>query len=398
MAEAPWLTIVGLGEDGPDGLPPASRDALARAEVVMGAARHLSLLRDLGAERVEWPVPFADGLPKLLGFRGRAVVVLASGDPFWFGAGSVVARHLAPGEWRALPGVSSFALAAARLGWPLERVACHGLHAAPLAQLRAGLAPGARAIVLLRDGAAVGDLARFLTDAGFGESTLTVMEALGGPRERIRTTTAEGYTLEDVAHPVCVGVEIAGGGAVLPLAPGRAETWFDHDGQITKAPVRAMTLAALAPTPGAHLWDIGAGSGSVAIEWLLAGPDLTATALEADETRAARIAENASRLGVASRLEGITGRAPEALATLTRSPDAVFIGGGLSEALLTALWACIAPGTRVVANAVTLEGEALLAGLPGGDLMRIEIARAAPLGAKRGWKSAYPIVQWSGRR
>lgn len=364
----------------------------------MGAARHLGLLPELAAERVEWPVPFADGIARLLELRGRAVVALASGDPFWFGAGAVLARHLEPGEWRALPGVSTFALAAARMGWPLEAVACHGLHAAPIERLRPALAPGVRAIVLLRDGAAVGGLAEYLTQAGFGPSALTVLEALGGPRERCRQAVAETYALKGVAHPVCVVVEVAGRGAVLPGVAGRSEDWFRNDGQITKGPIRAMTLAALAPAGRAHLWDIGAGSGAVAIEWLLAGPGLTATALEADATRAARIVQNAARLGVAERLEVVTGRAPEALADLPGAPEAVFIGGGLSGALIDALWAQVAPGTRVVANAVTLEGEALLAGMQGGEMMRVEIARAAPLGSKRGWKAAYPIVQWSGRR
>jgi precorrin-6B C5,15-methyltransferase / cobalt-precorrin-6B C5,C15-methyltransferase len=191
MAEGPWLTIVGVGEDGPDGLPPASHRAIAEAEVVMAPARHLALLPGIGAERIEWPVPFADGLPVLHALKGRRVAVLASGDPFWFGAGAVIARELSPGEWRALPGPSTFSLAAARLGWPLERTLCLGLHAAPLARLRPHLAPGVRAIVLLRDGAAVADLARYLAEEGFGATRLTVMEALGGPNERITHAQAD---------------------------------------------------------------------------------------------------------------------------------------------------------------------------------------------------------------
>ncbi|MBM3611374.1 MAG: precorrin-6y C5,15-methyltransferase (decarboxylating) subunit CbiE, partial [Alphaproteobacteria bacterium] len=179
MVEAPWLTIIGLGEDGLDGLPPASRRALDRAELIMAPPRHLALVPQTGAERVEWPVPFAEGLPVLTALRGRRVVVLASGDPFWFGAGAVIARALNPGEWRALPGPSTFALAAARLGWPLEATHCLGLHAAPLTRLRPHLAPGVRAIVLLRDGAAVAGLAGWLTTEGFGASALTVLEALG---------------------------------------------------------------------------------------------------------------------------------------------------------------------------------------------------------------------------
>lgn len=382
--------IVGVGEDGHAGLPDASRQALARAEVVMGPPRHLALVPG-GVERVEWPVPFADGIPRLLAMRGRRVVVLASGDPFWFGAGSVLARHLAPGEWRAVPGVSVLALACARLGWASEGVLAMGLHAAPLARLRPHLAPGLRAVVTLRDGAAVGELAAYLADEGFGDSVLHVMEALGGPRERVRSVIAAGYALADVAHPVAVAVEVAGNGAVMGRASGRADDWFDHDGQITKRPVRALALSALAPRAGELLWDIGAGSGSIGIEWMLAHPSCRAIGFDGDPERAARARANAVRLGVA--LEVVEGRAPEVLAGQPR-PDAVFIGGGLSRAVIEALPA----GVRLVAHAVTLESEALLAALHaerGGTLLRIELAEAAPLGRLRGWKSAYPVVQWS---
>lgn len=396
MAEAPWLTILGLGEDGPAGLTDASRAALEAAEVVMGPARHLALLPGLAAERLEWPVPFADGVPALMGYRGRRVVMLASGDPFWFGAGTVVTRELSAGEWVALPGTSCFSLAAARLGWGLEGVACLGLHAAPLSRLRPMLAPGARAVATLRDGAAVAELAAYMAGEGFGASALTVLEALGGPRERVRRVTAEGYALEDVQHPVAVAIEVAGDGAVLGAASGRADQWFAHDGQITKRPVRALALSALAPRPGELLWDIGAGSGSIGIEWLLSHPSLRAIGFEGHPERAARARENALRLGV-DRLVIAEGRAPEVLQGQPL-PDAVFIGGGLSQALLDQLYAVLTPGTRLVAHAVTLESEAMLAmahAAKGGSLLRVEMAESQPLGSRRGWKSAYPIVQWS---
>lgn len=395
MAENPWLTIVGLGEDGPDGLAPASRAALERADVVMGAARHLALLPDLKAETVVWPVPFAEGLPLLLALRGRRVVMLASGDPFWFGAGTSVAKVLARDEWVALPGVSVFSLAASRMGWALEDVTCLGLHAAPLSRLRPHLAEGTRIIVLVRDGAAVADLAGLLAAEGFGATNLTVLEALGGPRERVRRMTAEGFALTDVAHPVAVALEPAGGRA-LSRASGLEDDWFEHDGQITKRPVRALTLSALMPRPGEMLWDIGGGSGSVGIEWMLAHPTCRCIAIEADAGRAARLAANAARLG-ADRLTVIEGRAPDALASLPQ-PDAVFVGGGASENLFNALWTTLRPGCRLVCNAVTLESEALLASWharAGGSLLRIELAEAGPLGGKRGWRSAYPVVQWS---
>lgn len=392
----PWLTIIGIGEDGPAGLSAASRDALAAADLVAGAPRHLALLGETSAETLAWPVPFADGIPRLLAHRGRRVVMLASGDPFWFGAGSVVTRALDPAEWIAHPAPSTFALAAARLGWPLEATLCLGLHAAPLERLRPHLAPGQRLLLLLRDGAAVTELANYLCEQGFGPSHLTVLEALGGPRERIRTLPADDAIPADIAHPVAIGLAVAGGGAVLPHAAGRADDWFAHDGQITKRPVRALTLSALAPRPGELLWDIGSGSGSIAIEWLLAHPATAAIGVEADATRAGRARTNAAALG-ADRLRIVHGRAPDALAGLP-DPQAVFIGGGLSEALLDHLWARLAPGTRLVANAVTLESEALLAhhhAAHGGTLLRIDLAEAAPIGRRRGWRASYPIVQWS---
>ncbi len=376
----------------------ASRDAIAQADLVAGPARHLALIAPDCAVLV-WPVPFADGIPMLLGHRGRRVVMLVSGDPFWFGAGTSITQHLAGWEWSAIPAPSTFGWAASALGWPLEGTVTLGLHAAPLTRLRPHLAAGVRALVLLRDGDAVRALAAYLCGLGWGNSTLHVLEALGGPRTRHRIATARDYALTDVAHPVAVGLEVAGQGTALPRGFGLPDDVFDHDGQITKRPVRALTLSALAPVAGEMLWDIGAGSGSVGIEWLLAHPAMQATAFEGDPTRAARARANALALGV-DRLHVVEGRAPDVLAGQP-APDAVFIGGGLSEALLVHLWDVLPAGTRVVANAVTLESEATLAQWhtrAGGSLLRVDLAEAAPLGGKRGWRAAYPIVQWVGRR
>jgi precorrin-6Y C5,15-methyltransferase (decarboxylating) len=397
MSDTPWLTIVGIGEDGVDGLGAASQAALARAEVIMAPPRHLAMIPDNPARRIEWPVPFADGLPLLQSLRGQRVVTLASGDPFWFGAGSVIARHFAADEWTALPGVSCFALAAARMGWALDKTPCMGLHAAPFAHLRRDLAPGGRIIATLRDGAAVGDLADYLSVLGFGDSTVCVMEHLGGPSERITTATARSLR-GDFDHPVCVAITIAGDGPALSVATGLPDDTFDHDGQITKRPMRAITLSTLAPLPGEHLWDIGGGSGSIALEWLLAHPTTMATTIEPRADRAARIRDNANALGVAHRLDVIEGAAPDALADLTRA-NAIFVGGGLSDSVLKAVIAL--DHARLVVNAVTLEGEALLArchGDLGGTLLRIELASAKPLGSKRGWSGFYPVVQWSLKR
>ncbi|MEL6643572.1 MAG: precorrin-6y C5,15-methyltransferase (decarboxylating) subunit CbiE [Pseudomonadota bacterium] len=396
MAEDPWLTIVGLGEDGPQGLSPASQSAIDQAEVVFGAARHIALLGDVSAETQVWPVPFADGLPLLDERAGQRVAVLASGDPFWFGAGRVLAERYGPDAIRSLPGPSTFSLAAARLRWGLEKTLCLGLHAAPLAQLRPHLAPGRRIIVLLRDGDAVADLGEYLAKAGFGASDMTVLEALGGPRERVTRTSATALADGVFKHPVAAAIEVAGEGPSVPSASGLADDWFANDGQLTKRPIRAITLSTLAPRFGEHLWDIGGGSGSIAIEWCLSDPSTSASVVEMHPDRAQRIRDNAAAMGI-ERVTVVEATAPQGLANLA-PPDAVFVGGGLTRDLIADIVSRVPAGTRLVANGVTLEAEAVLAQCQaayGGTLMRIEIANAGPLGGKRGWQPSYPVVQWS---
>ncbi len=386
----PWLHVIGIGEDGLPGLSDASRAILFRAEIVFGGPRHLELAA-AGDRGRAWPVPFE--VAPVLAERGRRVVVLASGDPFWFGAGGSLAPHLFPGEWCSLPSPSTFSLAASALGWSLERVACHGLHAVPFTRMRMDLMEGARLICLLRDGAAPSALAEWLVKVGFGGSEMHVMEALGGPRQRIRLVSAEGFDLRDVGAPVAVAIEARGVG--LPRVSGLPDAAFASDGQMTKRPIRAMTLSTLAPRAGERLWDIGAGSGSIAIEWCLAGG--LATAIEANPARAAHIDENARAFGVDHRMSVVEGLAPAVLEDLPR-PDAIFVGGGGDAALFAFLTERCSSGTRLVANAVTLETEALLIALrekQGGALMRIEIATDAPLGRMRGWSRARPVLQWS---
>lgn len=385
------MSIIGLGEEGLAGLGDASRLALSAADIVFGGPRHLALA-DVGRRGRAWPVPF-DVAP-VLALRGQQVAVLASGDPFWFGVGGSLAVHLAPAEWQVFSVPSTFSWAAARLGWRLEDTACFGLHATPFAHTRSTLHPGQRLICLVRDGAAVGDFARWLTAQGFGASDLWVLEALGGPRERLRHTTAADFDFSDVATPVAVALQVAGAGG-LPRSAGLPDTHFAHDGQITKSPVRALTLAALAPRPGLHLWDIGAGSGSVSVEWCLAGGH--ATAIEQHAERAANIRRNIDSFGLEKALHVIEGLAPNALAGLA-PPDAIFVGGGFNATLFDVLKALAPPACKWVVNAVTLETEALLAALHaahGGELLRIELAHAAPLGRMRGWVPARPVVQWS---
>ncbi len=388
----PWLHIIGLNEDGLAGLSSTCRDLLAQAEVVFGAPRHLELA-EVGARGQAWPVPFS--VEPVLALRGQPVVILASGDPFWSGAGGSIAPHLERGEWQSHPAPSTFSLAANLLGWRLEEVRCFGLHATPFAQLAPHLTRGVRLICLVRDGAAPAELAAWLVAQGAGEATLQVMERLGGPKERLRETSAAGFDLTEIEAPVAVAIEVAQTSA-RPASPGLPDDSFAHDGQITKQPVRALTLAALAPRRGEVLWDIGAGSGSVSVEWCLLGG--RAVAYEAKPARAVNIAANIIRFGLAQNMVLVEGAVAGDNLPDRPYPDAVFIGGGANEGLLTAIFDKLPSGTRLVVNGVTLETEALLArwhGLKGGQLMRIELANAAPLGTLRGWVPLRPVVQWS---
>ncbi|MCK1650958.1 precorrin-6Y C5,15-methyltransferase (decarboxylating) subunit CbiT [Bradyrhizobium sp. 149] len=387
----PWLTIIGIGEDGLVGLSEASRKALDTAESVFGGERHLALAGVTGRGRA-WPVPFDADV--VLSCRGRPTAVLASGDPFWYGAGAGLAEKLDAGDWIAHSAPSSFSLAAARLGWRVEAIACLGLHAAPFERLVPHLARDARIICLVRDGKAAGDLAKWLTARGWGASSFWTLTALGGPLESINEHRAGSFAGDLAGNLVAVAVEAAGAQGI-PRSSGLSDNLFVHDGQITKRPVRALALSALAPRPGERLWDIGAGSGSISVEWALCGG--MAIAIEAREDRTANIGNNASAFGLAHRITVITGKAPEALVAL-EAPDAVFIGGGLDIAMFDAVWLRLASGTRLVAHAVTLETEALLGELHqrhGGELMRVEIAHATPLGRYRSWEAVRPVVQWS---
>lgn len=395
-----WLSIVGVGEDGVEGLSATARGLIAAADIVFGGERHLRLAGSLiRGEAKPWPSPFARGIEEVLACHGRQVCVLASGDPFHYGVGSVLAGRVPPEETLVVPAPSAFSLAAARLGWALPDIVLLSVHGRALDRVRPVLHPGARVLALTSDSEGPGALARLLTESGFGESKLTVLEALGGARERIRKVTAASFDLGGVSDLNTVALEVvaAHDARIIAYTPGLADALFEHDGQITKREIRAVTLAALAPLKGEVLWDIGAGSGSVAIEWMLADPSLRAIAIEARADRAARILRNAAAFGVPG-LDVIEGSAPRALAGLA-TPDAVFIGGGASESgVLDAAIAALRPRGRLVVNAVTLATEheliALHAAL-GGSLTRIEIARAEPVGSKTGWRAAMPVTQWT---
>ena len=400
-----WLSIVGIGEDGVDGLSPVARKLVASAELVVGGKRHLGLAADLIRGRtVAWPSPIGDALPEIEKHRGRPVVVLASGDPFHYGVGDLLLRAIPADETLCLPNASAFSLAAARLGWSLQDVALVSLHGRALEGIVRHLQPGARILALSWDGETPARLARFLAERGMGGSKLTVLEAMGGPRERVRSAVAAGFDVVDIAslNTIALQVVAPGDARVLPLTPGLDDGLFENDGQLTKREVRAVTVSALAPRQGELLWDVGLGAGSVAIEWLLRHPSLKAIGIESDAERAARAARNAAALGTPD-LQILQARAPEGLAGLP-IPDAIFLGGGLSNAgLIDAAWAALKPGGRLVANAVSLQSEARLIEYfqrHGGELVRLDVSKAgkAGTGGVFVWRAAAPIVQWRARK
>lgn len=394
-----WLSIVGIGEDGIDGLSAAARALIGGADIVFGGRRHLALAAPLirGAARA-WPSPFDGAADEVSRHRGRQVCVLASGDPFHYGVGAVLARRIDPSEMIVLPAPSAFSLAAARLGWSLPDTVLLSLHGRSLDLIRPHLQPGARILVLTSGGDGPAALAQLLAQSGFGQSRLTVLEALGGPRERIRSTTAAQFAFgsAEALNTVAIEVAAASHARILPRTAGIPDELFEHDGQISKREVRALVLSSLAPRRGELLWDIGSGSGAVAIEWMLSDPTLRAIAIERRGDRAARIVRNAAACGVPG-LQVIAAAAPAALAELP-TPDAIFIGGGASEpGVLDGAVRTLRPGGRLVVNAVTLETETLLLGRHaalGGELLRLAISRAEPLGEKTGWRAAMPVTQW----
>jgi precorrin-6Y C5,15-methyltransferase (decarboxylating) len=394
-----WLAILGIGEDGVEGMTPSARALLGAAEVVYGGARHLALARDLiRGEAREWPSPIRDAFPGLLGLRPRPVAVLASGDPYCYGIGVRLARVVPVAETLCLPAPSAFSLACARLGWPLAEVATLSLCGRPLVTLIPHLHPGARLLVLSADATTPAAVAALLRARAFAASRVTVMEALGGRRERIRTYRATEPMPPDIdpLNLLAIELDAAPDALVLPLGGALPDGAFEHDGQLTKQEVRAVTLAALAPRLGELLWDIGAGSGAVSVEWLLRHPANRAVAIEQRPDRAARAARNAAALGV-PRLQVVEGAAPAALAGLP-PPDAAFIGGGAERpGVLEAVWEALRPGGRLVVNAVTVETEAVLFAAcrrRGGTLRRIAVERLEPLGSLHAFRPAMAVTQW----
>ncbi len=397
-----WLNVVGVGADGLDGLAPATRGLVETAELIVGGTRHLDMVANSSAEKIKWAFPL-DGIVEAISkARTKRVVVLATGDPMAFGIGSTLTHHFDAAEMTILPAPGAFSLAAARMAWPLHACVCLTLHGRPLDLLHHHLLPGRRLLILSHDGTTPAKVANLLGEAGFGASRLTLLENMGDADEARRSGQADDWPDGSARDLNTVAVEcIAGPDAQYHApVPGLLDDAFEHDGQMTKRVVRAATIAALAPMPGQLLWDIGAGCGSVAIEWLRAAQDVQgqgarAVAVERDAERSAMAARNANRLGTPF-LEIITADAPQAVADLD-DPDSVFIGGGLSrDGLLDAVWDRLRPGGRLVANAVTLEGESVLLDRHaeiGGELTRIAVSHADPVGKLTGWRPAMPVTQ-----
>ena len=394
---APWLHIVGIGEDGLDGLTPATRAVVEAAEILIGGDRHHALAQTTTAKRYAWPSPFDALIDLLKQHANQRVVVLATGDPLWFSVGARIGRSIPAGQITYHPQLSAFQLASARMGWSMADVETLTVHGRPVEQMIAFIQPDQRLIILTTGTETPGQIAQFLTERGFGDSPMTVLANMGGEKEQRFDGIAREWSHEvPPFNTLCVDCRAAPDAALLPRVPGLSDDMFQHDGTMTKQEVRAVTLAKLMPMRGALLWDIGTGCGSVAVEWMRAARYARAIGIEPRADRRAMAAANALSLGV-PKLELIDGQVPEALDGLEK-PDAVFIGGGLSPETFDAAFAALRPLGRLVANAVTLESEATLVDLHkthGGQLVKLSVNRAEPVGRLTGWRPLMPVTQWS---
>ena len=393
------ITVVGIGEDGLEGLAPAARKVVEDADVLVGGDRHLSKVLEEGQERLDWMDGFEAAFDAIEKFEGKRVVILASGDPLHFGVGANVVRRFGADAVTIIPAPGAFSLAAARMGWLLAAVDCLTVHGRALTAINLHLVPGKRLLVLSWDGETPAKLAALLVERGFGESNITVLANMGGDETRVQAT-AETWDQDKVDDLNTIAVEcVAGVNAdpqIWPRVPGLAEDAYTHDGQITKREVRAVTLARLVPLPGQVLWDVGAGSGAIGIEWLRAEPQSEAFAFEREPERVANIAANADKLGVPG-LTIIEGEAPGILSKIDIKPDAVFLGGGVSvPGLLEVCWQHLNPGGRLVTNAVTIEAEQRVLAFQkefGGDLTRLGVSRAAPIGTGTTFRPLKQVTQ-----
>ncbi len=392
-----WLHIVGIGEDGLDGLVPAARAVVQSAEVIIGGDRHHQLAGFVSAERLKWPSPFDALIAQLQALRGKRVVVLATGDPLWFSVGARIGRSIDPSEITYYPQISAFQLASARMGWSMADVETLTVHGRPVEQMIAFIQPDQRLLILTTGDNTPEQIAKFLADRGFGASKMTVLAAMGGENELRFDGIAATWDHEVPAfNTLAVDCIAAPDAALLPRVPGLPDELFEHDGTMTKRETRAVTIAKLMPMRGALLWDIGTGCGSVAVEWMRAARYAQAIGIEPRADRRAMAAQNALALGT-PKLELLAGTAPEVLEGLA-SPDAIFVGGGLTDGVFDGAWGALKPLGRFVSNAVTLESEAILMELHkkyGGELVRLAVTRAEPVGPYCGWRPFMPVTQWS---
>ncbi|MDZ8083526.1 MAG: precorrin-6y C5,15-methyltransferase (decarboxylating) subunit CbiE [Nostoc sp. DcaGUA01] len=394
-----WLSIVGIGEDGLQGLSAIALSLIAQAKVIVGGDRHLAMLPcDDQREKIVWASPISTSVEEIIKRRGESICVLASGDPMCYGIGVTLGRRIPISEMTIIPAPSTFSLACARMGWSLTEVETLSLNGRPSSLLQSYIYPRARLLILSEGKDTPAIVAEILTNRGYGGSKITVLERIGGIHERIVAGTAASWSETEIAPLNAIAVDcIADAGVVLlPRLPGLPDNAYHHDGQLTKREVRAITLAALAPTPGQLLWDVGAGCGSISIEWMRSHPRCRAVAIEQNSSRLIYIADNAATLGTPN-LQIIEGKAPSALKDLP-VPDAIFIGGGVTATgLFDVCWEALRPGGRLVANVVTVEGEQTLFQWHervGGDLTRIAIQRAEPIGKFLGWRGMASVTQW----
>lgn len=396
----PWLTVVGIGADGLDGLAPTVRQMVEDAEVLVGGDRHLAMAAGVDAERLTWADGLDHGIDAIADRAGKRVVVLATGEPLWHGIGATLARRFGPGDMAVVPHAGALSLACARMLWPMQETVLASVHALKLETLALHLVPGRRLALLARDGTTPAKVAGFLDERGYGDSRISVFENLGSSDERRIDGTAAGWSEPEVAPLNTLAVELVGGAGawVASRAPGLAEDLFVHDGKITKREVRAATLARLAPLPGRLLWDVGAGSGAVGIEWMRAAEGARTIAVEHDPDQRGRIALNASALGVPT-LQLVAGTAPAALVDLDGPPDAVFVGGGVvADGVIETCTGALADRGTLVANAVTLQAQRRLLAFHeshGGELVRLSVARSGAVGSLTAMRPLMDVLQWA---
>ncbi len=393
-----WLTIIGMGEGGLNGLSAVAKLSLESADFIVGSERLLAMLPDLKAQRHLWPQPFSAFYNEIQNFKSRPTVLLATGDPMNFGVARKIFELIPRDEIVVVPHLSAFTLAAAHMGWSIPDCDCFTIHGRPVANVEAFIQPDAKLLILTQDQSSINEVCRRLIARGFAHSSVTVLENLGAKQERVTHFTANDIPNIDWSplNTLAISCVASPTAKIYSRVAGLADDAFQHDGQLTKREVRAITLAALAPAPDQLLWDVGAGCGSVAIEWMRSTRGCEAIAIEHNPERCAMIAQNADQLGT-PRLQCLQGEAPEALTGL-KSPHAIFIGGGIGQAgVFETCWQALRQGGRLVANVVTIEGEMHLFDLQeihGGELLRIDVSRLASVGKFRALKPKMPVTQW----